>query len=161
MEAEHINNVGEFRAVRDISLRRIVLQHKDEPDDEEEMELSPLPSKPQGAAGSHQTVHPSSSSDSHSATIKSLHVNHSPRTHTPVANHCCSVEIENYPTKILTAATNRLELTAVDPHAARTKVKNSTENLTKAADEIELLAANQHDVEADPQELEMVTDSVM
>ena len=131
-----MNNVGEFRAVRDISLHPIKLQPKE--DEAEEEELSPLPSKPQGA----------SSINSLSASFN--HIN----THTAEANNCCTVTIENAPTK-------KLELTAVDPRAVRKKVSKSTETLTKAADEIELLAANQPDIEADPLELEMITDTVI
>ena len=153
MEAEHLNNVGEFRAVRDISLRPIKLQPKDEA--EEEDVVSSSSPAPQGTSDPRQSPH---MHNSQNATIKSLHVNHSPNAHTPVTNHF-NVVIENNPTEILTGAATRLELTATEPNAARKKVSKSTETLNKAADEIELLAVDQHNMETSLELFEAVTDT--
>lgn len=154
MEAEHLNNVGEFRAVRDISLQPIKLQLKDEAEEEEDVVSSSSPA-PQGTSdplpGAH--VH-----NSQNATIKSLHVDHSPNTHTPVTN-CFTVVIENDPTEILTGAATQLEPTATEPNATRKKVSKSTETLNKAADEIELLAVDQHNMETSLELFEAVTDT--
>ena len=159
LEAEHLNNVGEFRAVRDISLHPIKLAPKDEAEDDDV--VYPLPSVPPGGAGSLQLLRISSNNNSHTASIRSLNVNHPPNTRTPVITSC-SVEIENQPTETLTAAANKLELTAADKHAARTEVKNSTKTLTEAADEIELVTANQHStIDADFQVIEVVSDFAM
>ena len=155
LEAEHLNNVGEFRAVRDISLQPIKLAPKDETEDNDV--LYPLPSVPPGGTSSQQLIQTSSNNNSHTASIRSLNVNHSLNNHTPVITSC-NVVIENQPTETLTAAANKLELTAVDQHTARTEVKNSTETLTEAADERELVTANHHStVEADFQVIEMVS----
>lgn len=153
LEAEHLNNVGEFRAVRDISLHPIKLQPKDEG---EEDVLHPLPSLPQGSVGSMQVAHISSHNNSHNASIKSLNVNHSPNSRTPVVTSC-NIVIENHPNEVLAAVANKL---SADEHTARTAVKNSTETLTEAPDEIELVTAN-HSMEADPQVTEMLTDTAV
>lgn len=154
LEAEHLSNVGEFRAVRDISLQPIKLLPKDEAEEEGDI-LSALPSVPQV---SQQVVPTSSNSNSHSASIKSLAVNRSPNAQSPMVTSSCSVMIENPPTEMLTAAANQLELTIASEEASRREVKNSTKTLNKAADEIELIATNQHDVEAD---LQLTTDSTL
>ena len=158
LEAEHLNNVGEFRAVRDISLQPIKLALKDEAGDEDI--VSPLPSVPPGGASSLQPVHTSSNNNSRTASIRSLNVHHSlSNTHTPVITSC-NVVIENQPIETHTAFANKLKLTATGQHAARTEVKNSTETLTEAAaGESELITANHHTtVEADFQVMEMVSD---
>lgn len=154
LEAEHLNNVGEFRAVRDISLRPIKLQPKDEAEEEEDV-VSSSPPAPQGTSDPLQSAHVHSSQND---TIKSLHVNHSPNTHTPVTNHF-NVVIENNPTEILTGAAAQLELTATEPNATRKKVSKSTETLNKAADEIELLAVDQHDMGTALEMFEVVTNT--
>lgn len=155
LEAEHLNNVGEFRAVRDISLQPIKLAPKDETDDDDT--VYPLPSVPPGGASS---VHMSSNNNSHTASIRSVNVHHSSSNNhiTPVITSC-SVVIENQPTETITTVANKLELTAMDQHAARTEVKNSIETFSEAAaGESELIAANQHTtIGADFQVMEMVS----
>ena len=163
LEAEHLNNVGEFRAVRDISLQPIKLAPKDETEDEDI--VCPLQSIPPGGAGALQLVRISSDNNSHTASIRSLNVHHSsPNTHTPAITSCnVNVVIENQPTETLTAVTNRLESTATGQHAARTEVKNSTAIVTEAAaGESELITPNKHTtVEEDSQVMEMVSDSTV
>ena len=149
LEAEHLNNVGEFRAVRDISLHPIKLALKDEI--EEEDVLSPLPTLPQTAAPL-RVVHVTPS-NSRSASIKSLSISHSPNT--PMITSCCTVVIEN-PRDDLTAAATKLELTNAGQDTTRTESKKSTETLTTASDEIELASPHQHNVD-----LQMVEESAL
>lgn len=151
-----MNNVGEFRAVRDISLHPIKLASKDEAEDED-VECPPPPSsEPQGTK---QQLVVSPCNNFHTASIRSSSIDHLSNTHMPVVTSC-SVVIENDPTEALTAATNKLKSAVVKEHTSRTKVKNSNKTLTKPADEIELVPASQHTVEADSV-VGALTDSVV
>jgi len=128
--------------------------------EEEEDILSPLPPVPQHAH-SLQLVRISSSNNSHSASIRSLNVNHSPASDigAPVVTNC-TVVIENNPTRTLTEAANKLQLTAADQLALRTEVKNSSETLVES-DKIELVTASQDDLDTNMQEIEVTTDFLM
>lgn len=99
-----------------------------------------------------QLVRISSTSNSHSGSIKSLNINHSSGDVDAPVVTTCTVVIENNP-----AATNRLESITADQRTPRTEVKNSNKTLNRAADEVELITANWHNMEADLQVIESTT----
>ena len=108
LEAEHLNNVGEFRAVRDISLRPIKRQPKEK--DEDADVLSPLPTDlKQG--GSLQVVHVASSQNlRHSASITSLDIKSPELQHSAAGSCTLVVENEYSATSSPAAEANKLEL---------------------------------------------------
>ena len=150
LEAEHLNNVGEFRAVRDISLHPIKLASKHEAEDTNG--IRSFPSGPLG--GSLQQMHryssSSSSSDSDCASIISLDVYHSMNTLSSVNNRCnrYNIVVEDLPD--CGHETMATEL----PATTRVEAKNSSESFTEAANESEVFTANNLTTEADFQVIE-------
>jgi len=111
LEAEHLSNVGEFRAVRDISLRPIKRQPKEK--DEDGDVLSPPPTNlKQGA--SLQEVHAASSQILHRTTsIRSSDISsiQSPELQHLAAGSCNFVGENKYSaTSSPAAESNKLEL---------------------------------------------------
>ena len=150
LEAEHLNNVGEFRAVRDISLHPIKLASKHEAEDTNG--IRSFPSGPLGGSLQQMRRHSlssSSSSDSDCASI-SLDVYHSMNTLSSVNNRCSryNVVVEDLPDyRQKTMATEQ-------PATTRVEAKNSSESLTEAANESEVFTANNLTTEADFQVIE-------
>jgi len=152
LEAEHLNNVGEFRAVRDISLHPIKLASKHEAEDTNG--IRSFPSGPLGGSlqqmRRYSSSSSSSSSDSDCPSIISLDVYHSMNTLSSVNNRCSryNIVVEDLPD--CSHETMATEL----PATTRVEAKNSSESLTEAANESEVFTANNLTTEADFQVIE-------
>jgi len=126
LEAEHLNNVGEFRAVRDISLRPIKRQPKEEKDEEGD-DVSPLQTNLHRGA-SLQVVKVASSQNIHTASIRSSDISsiQSPDLQYSATGSGPLVVQNEYSTTPSSAAeANKLELMTPNQQIVRAEVMDT------------------------------------